>query len=422
MTSRRLALAALAVAAIVLTTGAATRMTAASFTASLDTDGNAVTADQLSNHFSVTPGPKATGGIDNLAIDLGLVDAPTIVTGVFTVRNVSASPKTASLSFVGAQVATATFATSGAASATLAPGASSSVSLTTSAAKADDVAGTLRLKLSGSTWLYRDYAVAYEAAPATPTSVTATPRPAGAIDLSWTASATTTSLAGYDVYRSTTGTWSKRNTTPVTGTSWTDTSTSNGTQYSYRVRAVSTGGLQSVDSPTATARADTSAPTRPNAVALANGGGTGSAYLNSANSGSVSVRVTLGSASVSTEIVTVTLSRASVSVSRTAAATQGAGTVTISGIDASGLTDGSVTLSATASDAAGNISAARTTTVTKDTVAPGTPTASYVDRTGAQTDRITGTAEGSATITATRTVPSPPARTRRPPRAAAPTR
>ena len=80
MTSRRLALAALAVAAVVLTAGAATRMTAASFTASLDTDGNAVTADQLSNHFSVTPGPKATGGIDSLAIDLGLRRRATTVT------------------------------------------------------------------------------------------------------------------------------------------------------------------------------------------------------------------------------------------------------------------------------------------------------------------------------------------------------
>lgn len=406
MTARRLTLIALAAAVAVLAFAAATRMTAASFTASLATGGNTVTADRLSNHFSVTPGPDATGGVDGLAVDLGLLDRPQTVTGVFTVTNVGAAAATATLAFVGPQVAVPAFASSGTASATLAPGASSSVSLTTSAAKADEVAGTLRLRLGSSTWLYRDYSVAFEAAPAAPGSLTATPKPAADIELSWAASETTDGLAGYDVYRSTGGSWTKRNTTPVTGTTWLDTSSSNGTQYSYRVRTVSAGGLQSIDSETATARADSSAPTRPSAVALANGGGTGSAYLNGTNSGSVSVQVTLGSSSVSTDLLTVTLSRSGVSVTATAPATQGAGTVTLSGIDASALPDGAVTISATAADAAGNVSSARTRTSTKDTVAPGAPTASYTDRTGSQTDRITGAAEGSSTITATRTVPS----------------
>jgi hypothetical protein len=406
VTARRLTLLALAAAVAIVVFAAATRMTAASFTASLETGGNAVTVDRLSNHFSVAPGPDAVGGVDELAIDLGLLDRPQVVSGVFTVTNVGSSARTATLAFVGPQVAAATFASSGTASATLAPGASSSVTLTTSAAKADEVAGTLRLRLGGSTWLYRDYSVTFEAAPAVPATLTATPKPAADIELSWPASATTDGLAGYDVYRSTGGSWTKRNTTPVADTSWLDTSSTNGTQYSYRVRAVSIGGLQSIDSSTATARADSSAPTRPSAVALANGGGTGNAYLNPANSGSVSVRVTLGASSVSTDVVTVTLSRSGVSVSATAPATQGAGTLTLSGIDASALPDGSVTISATAADAAGNVSSARTTTATKDTVAPGAPTASYTDRTGSQTDRITGTAEGSSTITATRTVPS----------------
>ena len=406
MTTRRLALVALAAAAVVVAVGAVTRLSAASFSASLESGGNVVTADRLSNHFAVTPGPDAAGDVDGLTIDLGLVDEPQTVTDVFTVRNVSSSTRTATLAFVGDQVATPRFATSGTVSATLAPGASSSVSLTTSAASADDVAGTLRLSLASSTWLYRDYAVAFEAAPAAPLSVIATPRPAADIEVSWTASATSESLLGYDVYRSTGGGWSKRTPTPVTGTSWTDTSSSNGNQYSYRVRAVSVGGLESVDSPTATARADSSAPTRPSAVVLANGGGTGNAYLNGANSGSVSVRVTLASSSVAANTVTVTLTGGGVSVSAAAPATEGAGTVTLDGIDASGLPDGSVVVSATAADEAGNTSSARTRTVTKDTAAPDAPTASYVDRTGSQADRITGSAEPSARITATRTVPS----------------
>jgi hypothetical protein len=406
VTAQRLTLVALAAAVAVIAVAAATRMSAASFTTSLETGGNAVTADRLSNHFAVTPGPDAAGDVDDLAIDLGVLDEPQTVTGVFTVRNVGSGPRTATLAFVGDQVATATFATSGGASATLAPGEVSAVSLTTTAARADQVSGTLRLRLSGSTWLYRDYPVAFEAAPAAPVSLAATPRPVADIELSWPASATTANLAGYDDYRSTGGAWTKRNSSPVTATTWLDTSSSNGTTYSYRVRAVSSGGLQSLDSPTVSARADSSAPTRPSAVVLANGGGTGSAYLNAANSGSVSVAVTLGSSSLSTDVVTVTLVSGGVSVSATAPAPQGAGVVTLSGIDASSVPDGPVTVSATATDAAGNTSSARTRTVTKDTAAPSAPTAGYVDRTGTQTDRITGAAETRARITATRTVPS----------------
>jgi Bacterial Ig domain/Bacterial Ig-like domain len=405
VTARRLALVIAAVA--VVTVGTVTHMSAASFTASLETEGSAVTADRLSNHFAVTPGPDAAGDVDGLAIDLGLVAEPQTVPGAFTVRNVSSTAETATLTLLGpAQLASATFASSGTASATLAPGASSSVSLTTSSAVAGSGSGTLRLGLAGSSWLYRDYTVSLDAAPAAPASLTAAPRPGADIELSWAASTATANLAGYDVYRSTGGNWSKRNTSPVTGTTWLDTSSTNGTQYSYRVRAVSTDGLESLDSPTATARADSSAPTRPSAVVLANGGGTGSVYLNAANTGSVSVTVTLGSSSVSTDVVTVTLTSGGVSVSDTAPATQGAGTVAFSGIGASALPDGSVTISATASDAAGNTSSARTRTVTKDTAAPGAPTATYVDRTGSQTDRITGSSESGARITATRTVPS----------------
>jgi hypothetical protein len=406
VSARVLAIGAVAVAAAVAVAGTATRMSSASFTTSLDTPGNAVTVDRLSNHFSVTPGSTASGNVDALAIDLGLVDAPRTVTNVFTVTNVSGATRTAALTLHGPdQVASVRFASSGAATATLAPGASSSVSVTTSPSVADSGTGTVRLSLAGSSWLYRDYSLTLDAAPAAPTGVTATPKPAADIEVSWT-SATTTNLAGFDVYRSTGGSWTKRNTSLVTGTSWLDTSSSNGTQYTYRVRAVSTDGLQSLDSATASARADSTAPTRPSAVALANGGGTGSAYLNSANSGSVSVRVTLPSSSVATDTVTVTLSRNGATASGTAPATAGSGTVTVTGIDASALADGSVTISATASDAAGNTSSARTATATKDTVAPNAPTAAYDDRSG-QADRITGTCQASATITAARTVPSP---------------
>lgn len=407
MRTRTLLVCSIVALAAVLAVGGFTRMTSASFTDDLTTGGNSVTVDQLSNHFAVTPGSSATGNVDSLSIALGFVASPQTVTNVFTVRNVSSMTRTATLVVLGpGQLGSATFAQSGSASVTLAPGASSAVSLITSPSVAGRGSGQIRLKLGNSTWLYRDYSVTLDAAPAAPASLIATAIAAADIRLDWPAS-TTTNLAGYDVYRSTGGSWTKRNTSLITATTWTDTSPTNGTQYSYRVRAVSSGtpSFESVDSPTATARADSTAPSRPTAILLANGGGQGNVYINLANRASVSVTVTLPSTSMSADTVNVTISRNGVSVSKSAPAPNGAGQVTITGIDATTVPDGTVTIAATASDAAGNTSSTRSTTATKDTAAPSAPTATYEDRDD-QTDRINGTCEASATITATRTVPS----------------
>jgi hypothetical protein len=405
--SRSLLIASIVALAAVLAVGGLTRLTSASFTDGLTTGGNSFTVDELSNHFAVTPGSSATGNVDSLSVDLGFVASPQTVSNVFTVRNVSSVSRTATLVVLGpGQLSSATFAQSGSSSVTLAPGASSAVSLTTSSTLAGRGTGEIRLKLGNSTWLYRDYSVTLDNAPAAPATLTATAIAGADIRVDWPAS-TTTNVAGYDVYRSTGGSWTKRNTSLVTGTSWTDTSSTNGNQYSYRVRAVSSGtpSFESVDSPTATARADSTAPTRPSAVALANGGGQGNAYVNLANRASVSVTVTLPASSLATDTVTVTISRSGTSVSKSAQATNGAGTVTITGIDATSVPDGSVTIATTASDAAGNTSSTRSVTATKDTAAPNAPTATYEDRDN-QNDRINGTCEANATITATRTVPS----------------
>jgi hypothetical protein len=402
-----LAGAALASAALVAVGGLA-RLSAASFTASVTVPGGELAADRLSNHFEVSPGPDASGGVDDLAADLGLLPAPRTVDGVFTVTNVSGATRTAVLAVAGEQLDSAVFARSGAPSVTLGPGESASVDLATTAVVAGPGTATVRLGLAGEDWLYRSYSVSLEAAPAAPATLTAAPAPAGAIDLSWTASATTTNLAGYDVYRSTGGAWTKLNGGPVAGTSWTDSTSVNGTEYSYRVRAVSTGSpaLESLDSPTATARADSSAPSRPTAVALANGAGQGGQYVSLANQAAVDVAVTLAGGTQATDSVRVTLTSGGESVSRTEAAPAGGGTTTVAGIDASGLPDGTLTISAVLLDGAGNASAARTRTVTKDTVAPEAPTAVYDDRRN-RADRITGTCEPKATVTATQTAPSP---------------
>ena len=51
----------------------------------------------------------------------------------------------------------------------------------------------------------------------------------------------------------------------------------------------------------------------------------------------------------------------------------------------------------------GNVSTAGTATVTKDTVAPGVPTANYTDNNNANADQVSGTAEADASITVAKT-------------------
>jgi subtilisin family serine protease len=102
------------------------------------------------------------------------------------------------------------------------------------------------------------------ATPGAPSSLTATPRPAGRIDLSWTAPSGP-AVAGYNVYRSTSsgfvpGPGNRLNGSPVAGTAYQDTATSDGTTYHYVVRAVNGEGTESGDSNAASATADATAP------------------------------------------------------------------------------------------------------------------------------------------------------------------
>jgi hypothetical protein len=112
-------------------------------------------------------------------------------------------------------------------------------------------------------------------------------------------------------------------------------------------------------------------PAAPTTVALANGGGVGNAYINDANEANLSVEVGLPASSVATNTVHVVITdgAAHSTVDKTTAATTGAGTATVTGIDASGLDDGSVTIHATASNGSGT-SPETTQSATKDTVKP----------------------------------------------------
>lgn len=394
--------------------GVFTTLTAAAFTGSTTTPGNGVTVDKLSNYFSVTPinGTVASGGVDNLSLDFGTVPSARTFTSVFRVTNVSGAAQMATLALSNVpQVSGVVFASSGGGAATLAPGASTTVNVTTSPTVAGRGTGTLRLALSGVSWLYRDYSFKLDEAPEAPSAPAVVQKPAGRLDLSWTASTTVTNLAGYDVYRSSGAAYTKLNSTPLTGTAYSDTSTTNGTTYTYKLTAVTSGSplLTSLDSTTVTATADATPPGAPTTVALANGGGAGNAYVNSANAGSVSISVTLPAGSLTTDVVSLTVSNGGNSVSATKAGPNGSGTITFTGLDLSSLGDGTLTLSAKSTDVAGNIGATTSVTVTKDTVAPGAPTANYTDNNNATADVVSGTAQANAAISVTKNSPTPTA-------------
>jgi HYDIN/CFA65/VesB-like, Ig-like domain len=401
--------------ALALAAGSA-HFTSAAFTASTDVPANSLGVDKIANHFSAvsagavqagTSTPIASGNVDSLSLDFGTVPSARTFTNVFRVTNVGSSTATATMTLSPiAQIVSIAFASSGTTTATLAPGASTTVSVTTSSTVAGRGTGTLKLGVGGLSWMYRTYSVAIDEAPEVPGAPTATAGIGGRIALAWGASTTTTNLAGYDVYRSSGGgAYTKLTATPQTGLTHTDTATVDGTTYTYMIRATSSGTptLQSLDSATATATADATPPGQPTSVSLANGGGAGGAYINSANSGSISVSVGLAANSLTSDVVSVTLSGGSGSVMKTAAGTNGAGTITVTGINASGLGDGGVTISVVSTDAAGNVSASQSATVTKDTAAPGTPSANYTDNNNSA-DQIFGTAEGNASVTATMTV------------------
>jgi large repetitive protein len=398
--------------------GLFTQLSSAAFTGSLAAPSNGITADALRNYFSVSPGTDvqpgtstavASGNVDGLSIDFGTVPSARTFSNVFRITNVSSATHTATLTLSSVpQVASAVFASSGSTSVTLAAGTSTTLSVTMSTTVAGRGTGTLRLGLAGTSWLYRDYSFHVDEAPEAPGLPTGTQKPAGRIDLAWGATSTTTNLAGYDVYRSSGGgAYTKLTATPQPTLTYSDTATLDGTAYTYKINAVSSGipVLNSLDSTTVTVTADATAPGQATSITLTNGGGNGGIYVNSSNSSGISVAVALPAGSLTTDVVQLTATLGG-AVTATHAGSAGAGTVNFTGINVSGLGDGTLTLSVISTDLAGNISSARTVTVAKDTVAPGVPTAAYTDNNNVA-DVVSGTAEANASISVTKTAPAP---------------
>jgi hypothetical protein len=396
--------------------GGLTQLSSAAFTGSTALPSNNITADALRNYFSVSPGTDvqpgtatavAGGNVDGLSIDLGTVPSARTFSSVFRITNVSGASQTAILALSSVpQVAAAVFASTGGTSATLAAGASTNLTVTTSATVAGRGWGSFRLGLSGTSWLYRDYSFHVDEAPQAPGAVIGTQKPAGRVDLSWGASTTTTNFAGYDVYRSSGGAYTKPTATPQIALTYSDIATVDGTAYTYKIHAISSGlpVLDSLDSPTVSVTADATAPGQATSITLANGGGNGGVYVNSANASSISLSVALPAGSLTTDVVQLTATLGG-NVTTTRAGSAGAGTVPFN-INVAGLGDGTLTVTVISTDLAGNVSTVRTATFTKDTVAPAAPTAVYTDNNNAA-DVVSGAVQANTAVTVTKTAPVP---------------
>ena len=150
-----------------------------------------------------------------------------------------------------------------------------------------------------------------------------------------------------------------------------------GITYSVSVAGQLNNWISSAATTTATpTAADTTPPAVPTSVALANGGGTGNAYINIANKASAQFNVAWASgnaANSSTDTIRVTLT-SSGGGTATGTASRGASSPTVVTVDTTSgtLNDGTITATASATDAASNTSAtvANTATITRDTTAP----------------------------------------------------
>lgn len=184
---------------------------------------------------------------------------------------------------------------------------------------------------------------------------------------------------------------------------------------SVTAAAISTSSFGDVSgSVSTTITKDTATPAAATSIALANGGGMGSAYVNSANKSSINVTVTMPTSASAADTLSVTATDvgAAHTVTRSASCRNGAGTVSVTGLDLTSLNDGTVTFAVAVTDAAGNTSGSVTSTSTKDTVVATVDTTKLTatDNANVQADVIVGAAgagEANATVSLSETAPSP---------------
>ncbi len=132
--------------------------------------------------------------------------------------------------------------------------------------------------------------------------------------------------------------------TDTSDTDCEDTVTQSGS-YTYRVIAKFRSWTAESNTRTIAVTVGGNTPDAPDEVRLANGTGVGNAYISEANESSVSVEVDLPASSTAGDTVHVDITDGTnTTAEETATAAGGVETVTVNGIDASGLDDGTVTI------------------------------------------------------------------------------
>lgn len=259
--------------------------------------------------------------------------------------------------------------------------------------------------------------------PSAPTGATATPAADAKITVGWAA---VSGAAGYNIYRRlSTGAYNYatplNGATAATGTSYSDTTATNGSTYRYVVRAVITGAggaqVESTDSvETAAATADSTPPPVPTALTVGAGAGpqlagaqcaftANTRFVNNAGKAAVPLTVTIAAPETGENVV-FSAQTTGAAITKTVSAT--ATTVSTS-MDLSALGDGPVTLTVVTADSLGNQSATKAPAyaVVKDTVSQ-LGSLVYTDNATTTTDTLTGSAECGSVLSGTETVgPNP---------------
>lgn len=260
--------------------------------------------------------------------------------------------------------------------------------------------------------------------PTAPTGVTATAMAAADVSVGWNAVA---GSAGYNVYRRTSaGVYDYatplNGASPVTATSFTDLAAVNGTAYHYAVRAVITGTggtpVESFDgSESAAITADSTATPQPTSVTIGADAGplqtvatcgfaADTRFVNLAGMAAVPVAIVIPEPEPEQSVTVSAATPGSTPVTTTVVA---ASTTVNLSLDVSALLDGTLTVTASTADAAGNASPTQspTTAAHKDTAAE-LSGLGYIDYFKGTADRLRGTSECGARITAVQTTgPAP---------------
>jgi hypothetical protein len=317
--------------------------------------------------FVRTPPTPTVPDLSALRVDLtSFSGSSDPLTETFDLQNTAVTPVRISLAVTGVVGVNATFPDHNS-TRLLAADKTTTVTVTSDPMHAGPLNGNVVISVSG---VAQPFTVPLSGvqAPLPPGAVTATPESGGAVHVTWPASPST-GVAGYEVDRRVAGgQWEPLpGSAPAAGI--VDQTGTDGQTVDYRVSAITAGvsrQLLSSAGGTGSAVTDASAPDLPTKVQVIPN------FVNLSNEDSVPVEVDLPPTSSPTDVVSVTLTDGT--DGPVTATTAGGQPSVVVNVDAHGFADGTLTASATLTDAVGNATApTEGVDVVKDTQAPDPP-------------------------------------------------